>query len=255
MLCVRKQANSEALALPGHIGETPPMSKDVITDIDQLRSLYSTPHPRAANKVIDRIDPASRRFIARCPLVMLATASRAGRCDVSPRGGPPGFVVVLDERHVVLPDYAGNNRLDSARNIIETGHAGLLLCVPGKPETIRINGPAYLTTDPEILDRTDPKFRRPKMALVIETEELFAHCAQSFRRSGVWDPSTWNALGDTPDLAEIYSSQFGGSIRQYQEALAKAYEVGLAKDRPEDLPPTKPPTEKAQEGPSDKNHL
>lgn len=208
------------------------MPPDTITDLAQLRTLYREPNPRAAGKVTSRIDDASARFIARCPMVMLATADRDGRCDVSPRGGPPGFVRVLDDRHVGLPDLGGNNRLDSLQNIVATGQAGLLFCVPGKPETVRINGPAWLSTSADVLDRTHPELRRPKTVVVVETAELFAHCAKSFRRSGLWEPSTWHAVADAPDLAEIYTCQFGGDTDGYRGVLREAYADGLAQDRP-----------------------
>lgn len=209
------------------------MPPDAIASLAELRTLYREPNAAAANKVITRIDEATARFIARCPMVMLATADPDGHCDVSPRGGPPGFVTVLDDRHVALPDLGGNNRLDSLQNVVTTGQAGLLFLVPGKPETVRINGPAWLTTSAEVLDRTHPELRRPKTALVVGTAELYAHCAKSFRRSGVWDPSTWEALADAPDLAEIYACQFGGRIDGYRSYLREAYTEGLAGDRPE----------------------
>jgi PPOX class probable FMN-dependent enzyme len=208
------------------------MATDTITTLEQLRTLYREPNPRIAAKAANRIDEASARFIGLSPFVMLATADVGGRCDVSPRGGPPGFVSVLDERHVALPDLGGNNRLDSLSNVVATGEAGLLFIVPGKTETVRLNGPAWLTTAPDVLAAAHPELRRPKTALVVETAELFVHCAKSFRRSGVWDPSTWDALANAPDLAEIFICQFGGDTDEYRAAVADAYVEGLAEDRP-----------------------
>ncbi len=207
------------------------MTSHMITDLDQLRALYRPPNAAAAGKVTSRIDDASARFIAASPFVMLATADPDGHCDVSPRGGPPGFVRVLDERHVALPDLGGNNRLDSLTNVVSTGQAGLLFIVPGKPETVRINGPAWLTTAAEVLDAAHPDLRRPKTALVVEAAELFAHCAKAFRRSSVWEPDTWGALADAPDLAEIFACQFGGDETGYRGDLSEAYAAGLAADR------------------------
>lgn len=206
------------------------MDLTTIAGIGELRTLYRPPNRRAAEKVIGHIDAASARFIARCPLVLLATADADGRCDVSPRGGPPGFVTVLDARHVSLPDLGGNNRLDSASNLMANGHAGLLFVVPGKDETVRINGPAHLTTDPAVLDRTHPDLRRPRTALVVETEELFIHCAKAFRRGRVWDPQSWSALADAPDLAEIYACQTGEAAAPYRDDLAGRYQASLAED-------------------------
>jgi uncharacterized protein len=209
---------------------TPAATPETLGSVDDLRTLYRPPNPRAASKVHPRIDEASARLIARCPLVLLATADRDGRCDVSPRGGPPGFVTVLDDRHVALPDLGGNNRLDSSSNLVANAHAGLLFVLPGKDETLRINGPAVLTTDDDVLDRTHPALRRPKMALVVEAEEVFAHCAKAFRRGRVWQPDTWAALADAPDLAEIYACQTGCDATGYREAVARSYEAGLASD-------------------------
>jgi PPOX class probable FMN-dependent enzyme len=209
------------------------MSTDRITTLEQLRTLYRQPNPRIAAKAMSRIDEASARFIALSPFVMLSTADATGRCDVSPRGGPPGFVRVLDDRHVALPDLGGNNRLDSLSNVVATGEAGLLFIVPGRTETVRLNGPAWLTTAADVLDGAHPELRRPRTALVVETAELFVHCAKSFRRSGVWDPSTWDALAGAPDLAEIFICQFGGDTDEYRAAVADAYVEGLAEDRPD----------------------
>lgn len=207
------------------------MERGTITDLDQLRALYRPPNTRAASKVTTSVDDASARFIALCPLVLLSTADGDGRCDVSPRGGPPGFVKVLDDRHVALPDMGGNNRLDSSVNIVTNRHAGLLFVVPAKDETLRINGPAWLTTDTDVLDRTQhPRLRRPRMALVVETAELFAHCAKAFRRGHVWDPASWEDLAGAPDLAEIYACQFGDDAGDYRATLAERYARSLAGD-------------------------
>jgi PPOX class probable FMN-dependent enzyme len=207
------------------------MEPGTITDVDQLRALYRPPNPRAAGKVTSHVDEASARLISLCPLVLLSTADTEGRCDVSPRGGPPGFVKVLDDRHVAIPDMGGNNRLDSSINIVTNRHAGLLFVVPGKDETLRINGPAWLTTAADVLDRTQhPRLRRPKMALVVETAELFAHCAKAFRRGRVWDPASWDDLAGAPDLAEIYACQFGGDSGAYRSVLADSYTRSLAAD-------------------------
>lgn len=208
------------------------MQTSSISALSGLRGLYRPPGARAASKVISHIDAASARFIARCPLVLLATADQDGNCDVSPRGGPPGFVQVLDDRHVALPDLNGNNRLDSSINLIANGNAGLLFVVPGKEETLRINGPAWLTTTADVLDRTHPDLRRPKMALVVETRELFTHCAKAFRRSRVWEPESWTVLQDAPDLAEMYACQMGGDAGSYRTVLAESYDASLAADRP-----------------------
>lgn len=202
-----------------------------ITSEDQLRELYRQPTSRAAGKTRDRIDEATARFISLCPLAILSTAGADGTVDASPRGGPAGFIKVLDERHVAVPDLGGNNRLDSFKNIIANPHAGLLLMVPGKEETVRINGPAYLSIDADLLASFTADLRPPKIALVVETQELFAHCAKAFRRSGVWKPDSWAPLKTAPDLAEIYECQFPSTKAEEMRAtLEQVYANDLAQD-------------------------
>ena len=204
-----------------------------IRDLADLRTLYREPSSRAAGKLRDRLDEASIRFIERCPFLVLATSD--GRTvDASPRGGPPGFVRVLDDRHVALPDLSGNNLLDSFRNIVANPWAGLLFVVPGKDETLRINGPAHLSVDPELLDGFTPALRRPKVALVVETAEVYGHCAKAFRRARLWDPASWEELADAPDLAAIYAAQRPDVDEDRMRAeLAELYVAELAEDRPE----------------------
>jgi predicted pyridoxine 5'-phosphate oxidase superfamily flavin-nucleotide-binding protein len=141
-------------------------------------------------------------------------------------------VTVLDERHVALPDLGGNNRLDTYANIVANPHAGLLFVVPTRAETVRVNGPAYLTDDPAVLDRTHPDLRRPKLALVVEVEELFGHCTKAFRRSRVWEPDTWAAYAGAPDYTAMYCAQSAGedadALRSELDARA---EVALRAER------------------------
>jgi uncharacterized protein len=178
-----------------------------IDDRAALRRYYADPHPAIANKAIDHIDPRSRDFIARAPFVVLATTGDRGT-DASPRGGPPGFVRVLDERRVALGDLAGNRRLDSFENVLSNPAVGLLLLVPGVGETVRINGQACLTTDPAVLDACTIDGTRPGVALGIDVDEVFLHCAKAFRRSRLWDPTSWPADGERPRAGEIVRSQF-----------------------------------------------
>jgi uncharacterized protein len=205
-----------------------------LSTADELRVIYRTPGAGAAGKSRMSIDEASARFIGRAPLVMLSTASAAGHCDVSPRGGPPGFVTVLDDTHVAIPDLGGNNRLDSLQNVVENPQAGLIFLVPGLDDTLRINGPATITTADDVLDRHHPELRRPKSALVVETRELFVHCAKAFRRAKAWQPDSWAALADAPDLVEIVACQFAIDDREaLRDDLEHDYVAGLAADRAE----------------------
>lgn len=173
---------------------------DVVTDLDRLRRLYREPHPLVIRKQIDRIDDAARSFIAASPFVVLATASDHGT-DASPRGGPPGFVAVLDDKRLALGDLAGNNRLDSHSNLLDKPHVGMLFFVPGVDETLRVNGRAVLTTDPAVLAAVAIDGRAPKVAIGIDVDECFIHCAKAFRRSRLWDPLSWLAPDEQPSAA------------------------------------------------------
>ena len=136
-----------------------------------------------------------------------AAGSRGGCTDASPRGGPPGFVTVLDENHIAFGDLSGNNRLDSDTNIVEHPEVGILFLVPGVGETLRVNGRASVTTDPSVLDRTAIGGVQPKVAVVVAVEKCFIHCAKALRRSGVWDTGTWAAEGARPSAAVVIANQ------------------------------------------------
>jgi uncharacterized protein len=208
-----------------------------VDTIERLKELYRQPAERAASKVFSRIDSSSSRFIEHVTFAILATSNRAGSVDASPRGGPAGFIRQLDDNRVAVPDLVGNNRLDSFRNIIDNPVAGLLLVVPGKEETLRINGMAYLTTDPEVLDGFVDLLRRPKMAVIVHTDELFGHCAKAFRRGHVWDHAWWSTGEAAPDLAEIYSCQFDNVEADAMRAIVEQiYSTDLAEDQPEARP-------------------
>lgn len=169
-----------------------------VTDAGALRELYRRPHKLVLDKVVDRVDGEAAAFIAASPFVVLATHGPRG-ADASPRGGPPGFVTVLDERRLAIGDLAGNNRIDTISNIVETGELGIIFFVPGVNETVRVNGRATITTDPEVLDRTSIDGRRPKAAIGVDVEACFLHCAKAFQRSSLWSPDSWPS--DVPSTA------------------------------------------------------
>jgi PPOX class probable FMN-dependent enzyme len=204
--------------------------KNRIADLAVLRELYRAPSEVAANKVFDTIDESSAAFIDRCPFIVISTTDGAESIDASPRGGPPGFVQRLDDRHIAIPDLNGNNRLDSLENIVLHPYVGLLLVMPGKDETLRINGPATLTTDRSVLDGFTAELRRPKLAIVVEVAELYGHCAKAFRRAEVWNPESWVGYATTPNLADIVSTQFGLEGDDLRARLEKSYEDDLALD-------------------------
>jgi PPOX class probable FMN-dependent enzyme len=175
--------------------------KDPITTLEELRALMGEPSELARKKQIDRLDVHCREYIAHAPFVLVGTADAAGRCDVSPKGDAPGFVRVLDDRHLVIPDRPGNKRLDSIRNILENPHIGLIFLVPRYEETLRINGRATITRDPELLASMHVGGKVPKLAIGVEVEEVFMHCAKAFRRSVLWQPERWPDISDMKPAA------------------------------------------------------
>jgi PPOX class probable FMN-dependent enzyme len=164
----------------------------VVTSADALRQRVGVPAQRAAEKVRDRLHPLDLVFLAASPFWALATASADGRCDVSPKGDPAGSVLVLDDRTLVLPDRPGNRRVDGFLDVVENPHVGLLFLVPGRGDTLRVNGRATLVDDAPFFDDLVVKGHRPSLALVVDVEEVFFHCAKAFLRSGLWDPAAWD---------------------------------------------------------------
>lgn len=181
--------------------------KDVLTSEAEIRAMLGTPSELALKKQIAALDAHCRAFIARSPFLLLATSDAAGRCDVSPKGDPAGFVMVLDDTHLVIPDRPGNKRLDGTRNILVNPHVGLIFLVPGKDETLRVNGRAYVVRDAELLERMAVDGKRPQLGIGVQVEEVFFHCAKAFRRSGLWQPERWRDVADLPGPARIFFDQ------------------------------------------------
>jgi uncharacterized protein len=171
--------------------------------VEQLREHYDAPMERAVRKDIGRIDDLCRRLIAASPMLFVATFSEEGRCDVSPRGGRAGFVSVLDDRHLAIPDATGNRRLDTLENVVATGRAGLIFVIPGRDTTLRVNGRAAVSAQPRLLERLTPVGKPPRTAIVVEADEVYAHCPKAFVRSRLWDPSTWPDPAGLPTSAEV----------------------------------------------------
>jgi PPOX class probable FMN-dependent enzyme len=171
--------------------------------VEQLREYYADAMEPALRKDIGRLDQMCRRLIAASPMLCVGTFSGDGRCDVSPRGGPPGFVTVLDDAHLAIPDATGNRRLDTLENIVATGRVGLIFLIPGRDTTLRVNGRAAVSAEPEVLERLTPVGKPPRTAIVVEAEEVYAHCPKAFVRSKLWDPTTWPDPADLPSSAEV----------------------------------------------------
>jgi len=169
-------------------------SKYDITSHDDLKELYGAASPEATAKELDYLDENSQKFIAASPFIVLATTNDKGYMDCSPKGDKIGFVTILDERTLLLPDRKGNNRTDSLKNVIDNPRVGLLFFVPNVNETFRVNGKAKLSTDPELMGRCAVDGKLPKSVMVITIEEAYIHCSRALNRSELWSPDTTEFL-------------------------------------------------------------
>jgi PPOX class probable FMN-dependent enzyme len=197
---------------------------DVITNIDQLRAVVPEPREAAIKKDIGVLDEHCRAIIARSPFVLLATSGASGTCDVSPKGDVPGFVQVLDEHTLVLPDRPGNRRLDSYTNVLENPHVGLIFIVPGMDETLRVNGGAQIVRDEAVLERCAVDGKRPRLAIAVDVQEAYIHCPKCFLRSKLWDTSTWRARSELPSMGAMMVDMMKLDIPA--EQVDKALEAG-----------------------------
>ena len=171
--------------------------------VEQLRDFYAEAMAPALRKDIGRLDEMCRRLIAASPMLFVATFSEESQCDVSPRGGPPGFVTVLDDAQLAIPDATGNRRLDTLENIVATGRAGLIFLIPGRDTTLRVNGRAAVSAEADLLERLTPVGKPPRTAIVVEAEEVYTHCPKAFVRSKLWDPDSWPDPAELPTSAEV----------------------------------------------------
>lgn len=196
----------------------------VVRSAEELRALVGEPSERAVKKQMDRLDDHCRAIIDHSPFMLLGTASAAGWCDVSPKGDAPGFVQVLDERTIAIPDRPGNKRLDSLQNIVENPRVGLLFVVPGKEETLRVNGRAAVVRDEALLDRLAVEGKPPVLAIVVEIEECYAHCAKAFKRSKLWQPTSWPQPGALPSMGRMMFDQTraAGTVEEMEAAIEEA---------------------------------
>jgi uncharacterized protein len=174
-----------------------------VTRPEQLRDFYDAPMEAAIRKDIGELDEMCRRLIAAAPMLFVATHTDDGRADVSPRGGPPGFVTVLDDRHLAIPDATGNRRLDTLENIVSSGRAALIFVIPGRDTTLRVNGHAAVTAALDVLERLTPVGKPPRTAIVVRAEEVYTHCPKAFVRSKLWDPGSWPDPATLPTSAEV----------------------------------------------------
>ena len=163
-----------------------------ITNVEQLRSLMGEPHPATPRKLLRALDDLAVEFIRRSPFLALGTADADGNQDVSPKGGDPGFVAIEDSSTILIPDRKGNKLLFGLQNILTNPHVGIIFVVPGTDETLRVNGIAELSVDPELLARISSNGPPAQVAIRVKVQQCFFHCAKAFIRSQLWKPETWS---------------------------------------------------------------
>jgi PPOX class probable FMN-dependent enzyme len=192
-------------------------------DEPMLREQLGFPHKSVTDKILDHLDRNCLAFLAHSPFCCLSTSDSAGNCDCSPRGDYPGFIRALDERTIVIPDRLGNKLADSFLNILDNGHVGLVCFVPGMTETLRINGTAYITDDPDLMRMLEQDHVTPSHATVITTEQVYLHCGRALLRSGLWDPDMQDLAKEVPTSGTFWAEASGLSAD-----VAKAIDEGMA---------------------------
>lgn len=191
--------------------EVPPhrLTAATIETEAELRALIGEPAPMVVGKMTDRLNPLTRALIEQSPLVCLATADAHGHCDVSPRGDPRGFVRILDDRTLLMPERPGNKIADSLRNILSNPHVGLLFVIPGVTDTFRVNGRATLTTDAALLAPSTVEGKAPKLGILIDIDVAYTQCSKAFLRSHAWDPAQFLDRSTLPSNGEIHRAIHG----------------------------------------------
>ena len=204
----------------------------MIESVEALRRLYPQASARSRAKQLDRLDEAMRRFVAHAPLCVLASAGTAGGLlDASPRGGPPGFVQVADERTLLIPDATGNNRLDTLENLVADPRIGVLFLVPGVDEVLRVNGTARLRDEAAFTQRfaAPGATRLPALVIEVQVQEAYLHCPKALMRAQVWNPAARVAPGTFPSRNAMLKSQLGSAIvTDTDEEAAARYRTQLA---------------------------
>lgn len=195
---------------------------------EQLREIYGHPKGRAKDKQLPSLERHSISFIELSPFVVISTHAKSGLLDCSPRGGAPGFVKVLSDNCVIIPDGKGNNRLDSLVNIIDTGDIGCLFLIPGVDETLRVNGSAHISTSPEHLSLFSNDRNPPKSCIEITIKEVFLHCAKALMRSELWSHKSKICRSQLPTMGAMISDQLSiTDPQESQEDMLARYEHDL----------------------------
>ncbi|NJM30136.1 MAG: pyridoxamine 5'-phosphate oxidase family protein [Rhizobiales bacterium] len=209
------------------------MGSTLIASETELRSRFGTVHTLATTKSRPALDVHSRRFIALSPFLVISTANAEGKADVSPRGDPPGFVQIVDDHTILIPDRPGNNRLDTMANIVANPNVACLFFVPGFEDTLRLNGKARITEDETLLRHCGVNGKQPKAGILITIEEVFLHCAKALKRSKLWHDDYKQNRSQMPSIARIILEQTcEGGVNEKEAAAAEIdvesdYRTGL----------------------------
>lgn len=208
-----------------------PLTDQVIQTAEQLRALIGEPAELTCAKISNRLNAMTRLFIERSPFVCVATSDPAGSCDLSPRGDPAGFVRILDERTLLIPERPGNRLADSLRNMLSNPHIGLLFVVPGVTDTFRVNGRATITTDTALLAPCAVEGKLPLLGVLVDIDEAYTQCSKALLRSHLWDPQRFVDPGTMPTGGQVHRAIQGEQFdaQQYDMERAERYRrrVGL----------------------------
>jgi PPOX class probable FMN-dependent enzyme, DR_2398 family len=207
-----------------------PSFNHLVTNEQDLRAVIGVPSPRSVLKERRSLDEHTRAFIARSPFLLMATSDANGRCDVSPKGDGPGFVQVLDDQRIVIPERPGNKRFDGMLNIMANPHVGLIFLVPGRQETLRVNGKAWITRDPQLLEPCVAHGKVPLVAIAVEIEQCFLHCPKAFVRSRLWNTDAWPAADSLPSMACVLFDQIkpaDATLEDYERSVEEGITKGL----------------------------
>ncbi|MDX6283365.1 MAG: uncharacterized protein QOH03_4436 [Kribbellaceae bacterium] len=199
-----------------------------ITSYDELREVVPAPLQTTADKVRKELHELDKQWLAESPFCLIATSAADGSCDVSPKGDPAGFTKVLDDSTIAIPERAGNRRIDGFLNIVTNPHVGLIYLLPGRGETLRINGRARIIKEAPFFDQMIVKGNRPQLALLVEIEEIFHHCSKAFLRSKLWKTESWNPDA-VPSRAEIAKAtdRPDADLADLKQYYGRSYEEGI----------------------------
>jgi hypothetical protein len=201
---------------------------DTIENVERLREAYGAPSERAVKKQLSRLDQHCRGFIALSPFLVIASSDPSGRCDASPKGDAPGFVRVIDDTTLLIPDRLGNNRVDTLGNLLARPGVGLIFFVPGVNETLRVNGRASVTMDPALLEPLAVNGKVPRSGILVAAEEIYFHCGKALIRSDLWNPEKQIPRAQFPSLGRIIADQIGGiSVEESERYTAEGYRTRL----------------------------